>query len=361
MHQTGGMWGKATGTTTRLLPGDRAPELKLDRVFNHEPIFSVRFDRLSVVILWNAGCAGCLPLLSETAEFTNAIDVPCYGVAVYTRDVDRTEKAAHELATSAILALEEQPTQPSVLSRGSVTRNWLEASGQQGVPAGFIVDEKSTVAWIGDPSAIKEVLSDIRAGRWDVQTARKQWAETNTPEYNRILKTVRELTEAMVIRDLASAQAIIDNAEHETPSVVNDRQFILLKLDVLSSLSDREADALAFYSAVADKFGDDEGMQISLAGKIVRGASASKRALQMVIERLGGADGPAPDDPHARIFHLYRWLILAEAQMLAERAAEATALLDRIASFSQAEDLPEHIKADLPRQVERIGNLQVEN
>src|SRR5690606_34474394 len=82
-------------TIDRLLPGDRAPGLKLARVFNREtPVEQVKFDRLSAVILWNAGCVGCLPAVSEVAELGAAHDMPCYGVAVMVRDVDRTAAAA---------------------------------------------------------------------------------------------------------------------------------------------------------------------------------------------------------------------------------------------------------------------------
>jgi len=162
-------------TIDRLLPGDRAPGLKLARIFNREtPVEQVKFDRLSAVILWNAGCVGCLPAVSEVAELGAAHDMPCYGVAVMVRDVDRTAAAAMEGNSKAILALEARPADVTGLSRGWVTRHWLEASGQQGVPAAFLVDGRSVVVWMGDPTEIRDVLPAVLNGRWDVEEARRR-------------------------------------------------------------------------------------------------------------------------------------------------------------------------------------------
>ncbi|KLC53497.1 hypothetical protein, partial [Xanthomonas perforans] len=94
----------------RLLPGDKAPDLRLARTFNSgQSIEQITFDRLTAVILWNAGCAGCLPAIAEVAELAADYAMSVYGVAVMVRDIERTAEVALQGHPQAVMALEERP------------------------------------------------------------------------------------------------------------------------------------------------------------------------------------------------------------------------------------------------------------
>jgi tetratricopeptide (TPR) repeat protein len=45
---------------------------------------------------------------------------------------------------------------------------WMNAAGQRGIPAVFIVDDNGKVAWIGHPSEMDEPLEKIVKGTWDL-------------------------------------------------------------------------------------------------------------------------------------------------------------------------------------------------
>lgn len=127
---------ETVATTTRLLPVDRTPGLRLSRFFNRQhPPGEVEFDRPSPVVLWNAVCVGRLPAVGEIVELAAAQDVPCHRVAAMVRDVERTAAAAAQGCKKALLTLEERPAHPSGLARGWVTRRWLEATRRAfGIP-----------------------------------------------------------------------------------------------------------------------------------------------------------------------------------------------------------------------------------
>lgn len=120
----------------RLLPGDPAPNLKLSCALNRDELPSIVFDRASLVILWNAGCAGCLPVIGELAEATDQYDIPWYGMAVMVRNVEATTEAAKSSPSKVLLAVEARPEDTSGISHGWVTRHWFEARGQQTIVLG---------------------------------------------------------------------------------------------------------------------------------------------------------------------------------------------------------------------------------
>jgi hypothetical protein len=163
-----------------------------------------------------------------------------------SRDVDRTAAEAQKGNAKAILALEARPTEPTTLARGEVTRNWLEASGQEGVPAGFLIGDNGVVLWMGDPAAIAETLPSVLARTWDVQAARRQWQNAASDDTIARLRIVREVTDVLVAGDVEAARKAIAAAEQGTPSLDRDCEFNTLKLRVLATVGTRD-EALAHY------------------------------------------------------------------------------------------------------------------
>ena len=53
---------------------------------------------------------------------------------------------------------------------GKSSQAWMEASGQQGIPTTFIVDQQGKIAWIGHPMmGMEKVLDAVVAGTYDVK------------------------------------------------------------------------------------------------------------------------------------------------------------------------------------------------
>ncbi|PSJ57654.1 hypothetical protein [Pseudaminobacter soli (ex Li et al. 2025)] len=344
--------------TTRLLPGDRAPGLRLSRLFNQrQPLFEVTFNRLSAVVLWNAGCAGCLPAVGEIAELGAVQNVPCYGVAVMVRDIERTAAAAEMGSQKAIMALEERPSAVSGLARGWVTRHWLEASGQPGLPAAFLIDGRGVIAWMGDPAEIRDVLPALANGTWDIEAARERWRAAVSDDEIAQLRIVRDVTDALVGGQVTTARELIAGAERQTPSIISDPQFNVLKLQVLAALPDCEAGAVSHYVVAATRFPEDERFQSSLAAIIVANFHKNTTALRTVIDHLSvfdarSADGA--DSPPDGSMQVWRWLFLAEAQALAGLNEDASVQLKQIATLLHSDDLPERARRRVASEIARI-------
>jgi len=44
---------------------------------------------------------------------------------------------------------------------------WMQAAGQRGIPASFLVDQSGKIAWIGHPGSLDVPLAAVVAGTWD--------------------------------------------------------------------------------------------------------------------------------------------------------------------------------------------------
>jgi len=75
---------------------------------------------------------------------------------------------------------------------GSMSREWMLAAGQQGLPTTFVVDGDGRIAWIGYPTALESVIEEILSGDWD---SAKFYEEA---EQDRLLMLRRQLVEGIV-------------------------------------------------------------------------------------------------------------------------------------------------------------------
>lgn len=75
---------------------------------------------------------------------------------------------------------------------GSMSRDWMMAAGQQGLPTTFVVDGEGRISWIGYPTAVESVIEEMLSGQWD---SAKFYEEA---EQERRMVLRRQLVEAIV-------------------------------------------------------------------------------------------------------------------------------------------------------------------
>jgi hypothetical protein len=59
---------------------------------------------------------------------------------------------------------------------GTLASHWVEAAGQGGIPAAYVVQD-GRVVWIGEPQDLAQPLAEILAGRYDLQAALVEFAQ----------------------------------------------------------------------------------------------------------------------------------------------------------------------------------------
>ena len=176
----------------------------------------------------------------------------------------------------------------------SVSRAYLEASGEAGIPTAFIVGKQGHIEWIGHPMEIDQPLAEVVADRWDRQKYVQQRDEKRAFEeaVQRIYQLLRE-------NEIKPALEKLD--ELLTKAEGSEMQFglQLFKLELLIHL--QPAQAVAVYEQIADKTETADSLNV-LVWKIVQIAEHDSSAISA--ELLGAARKSidravqlAPDSP----------------------------------------------------------------
>ncbi|NRQ17617.1 hypothetical protein BHMPCIPO_04879 [Ensifer sesbaniae] len=340
----------------RLLPGDNAPGLKFGQVFNRADLGPVVFDRPSVLVLWNAGCVGCLPAVGDLAEFAEPLGVPVYGVAVLVRDVAATAAAAARGTDKAVLALEERPDTGSGLSRGAVTREWLEASGRDGVPSTYVIDGAGVLAWIGDPEDAKPVIGAVLDGTWDFAAARAAWREAISDDAWVRKHTLREVMDALTAGRMADAAEAIAEAERASPAIATDEQFACIKLDVLARAGDRELEAAAHYVAAAQLFRGDAAVQTKLAVTALHTMPGNLAVARAARQCLGEVVAAEDWEGRPADMQLAATVLLGNAEVQLGLQDDADATLVKASQLAETLELSERTRKWGRSEIERLSS-----
>ncbi len=159
---------------TKLLPGDKAPTLSVEKWIKGEPVTGFEKGRVYVVEFWATWCGPCIavfPHLSELQKEYKSKGVTVIGVNIWERPLN--EQTFDKV--KAFVEKQGDKMSYTVAFDGmarNMTRTYMEAAGRGGIPSAFIVDKDSRVAWIGHPAEMDEPLKQVVAGTWDSAKAR---------------------------------------------------------------------------------------------------------------------------------------------------------------------------------------------
>ncbi|MFM8283271.1 MAG: redoxin domain-containing protein, partial [Planctomycetaceae bacterium] len=99
---------------------------------------------------------------------------------------------------------------------GSVSRDYMEAAGQNGIPTAFIVGKTGEIEWIGHPMQMDAPLAQIVSGTFD-----REALAIAGREMKKVQMGFREVVQLMQSGKAAEAVALIDGwlAEIKSPEV----------------------------------------------------------------------------------------------------------------------------------------------
>jgi thiol-disulfide isomerase/thioredoxin len=244
--------------------GDKAPAMQVAKWVKGGEVSSFAKDRIYVVEFWATWCGPCresIPHLTELAKkFSNVTFV---GVSVWE---EREPKDTSYFSTVEAFVEEMGAKMDYVVGidgpKGEMAATWMEAAGQNGIPAAFIVNGGGIIVWIGHPMSMDGVLEKVVAGEWDLETA-KTHAKAER-EMNELMDGLyREWQEA--IGDKQKLTAFVERLDKtiaEKPGMAS--QLVALKFDAL--LPDFPEQALATARKyIAGELKDDVDFLITVA------------------------------------------------------------------------------------------------
>lgn len=171
--------------------GDEAPAIAVADWVKGEPVSSFQEDQVYVVEFWATWCGPCrktIPHLSELQE-KYGDEVVFMGISVWENDYSAVPRFVEKMGDKMAYRVATDEVENG---EGRMAKTWMEAAGQNGIPAAFVVNGEGRIAWIGHPIRMDEPLAEIVSGDWDVASAAEERAATRAKEakYEELMKRI---------------------------------------------------------------------------------------------------------------------------------------------------------------------------
>jgi thiol-disulfide isomerase/thioredoxin len=163
-----------------LTIGDKAPKLDIehwvsDRDGDMPHVTEFEKDKVYVVEFWATWCGPCIASMPHLAELQDELaDKGVQIISVSKEDLPTVEKflerkvrGEKDKTYGELTGVYSLTTDPD----SSVSKDYMRAAGQNGIPTAFIVGKTGQIEWIGHPTypkgAMDKVLDQIVGDEWD--------------------------------------------------------------------------------------------------------------------------------------------------------------------------------------------------
>ncbi|MBS1716115.1 MAG: TlpA family protein disulfide reductase [Armatimonadetes bacterium] len=166
-----------------LMVGDTAPQLAVSRWLQGAPVPAFEKGKVYVVDFFATWCVPCkksMPALSalqrqfgESVTFIG-VDVWDYQERVPQMLTDMSDRLSYRVALDTLPDIPKGEGNVPMWARenGQVSKAWLLASGADGIPTAFIVDQQGRICWIGnDVTVLQAQLKQVVGGHFDLSEA----------------------------------------------------------------------------------------------------------------------------------------------------------------------------------------------
>ncbi|HXI85192.1 MAG TPA: redoxin family protein [Verrucomicrobiae bacterium] len=194
-----------------LKVGDPAPKLQTGKWVQGDPVKQLATGTTYIVEFWATWCGPCrssIPHLNEIYNKYKDKGLVVIGQDSWERDESLVAPFIKSMGNKMTyrIALDDKTGS----DKGKMAETWMDAAGQSGIPAAFLVNPNGLIAWIGHPMTLPEkTIEDVLAGKFDISKAAKEYAETKRTESQ--LRPLRmAISQAIYTKDWDTAQAKLD-------------------------------------------------------------------------------------------------------------------------------------------------------
>ncbi len=164
----------------KLGVGDKAPTVKVAKWLKGTPVTTFEKGKVYVVEFWATWCPPCrtsIPHLTDLAKKYKG-KATFVGVSISESDKPGAKLASYMPKVTTFVKQMGGKMDYNVALDGpeaTMSKTWMDAAGQNGIPTAFVVNQQGKVAWIGHPMAeLDEVVGKVIAGKFDTQAAKAE-------------------------------------------------------------------------------------------------------------------------------------------------------------------------------------------
>ncbi len=160
-----------------LTIGDLAPPISVSSWPKGTGTAAFLPGQIYVVEFWATWCAPCLDGMTHLSELQKRFgdDVLILGI---TSEDEKTVESFFASSSGGVKTWREIVTYAIGLDDAQSTfRNYMEKSGDVGIPKAFIVGPEGHIEWIGQPMRLDEPLAQVVDGTWDRNAARELYTQ----------------------------------------------------------------------------------------------------------------------------------------------------------------------------------------
>jgi thiol-disulfide isomerase/thioredoxin len=158
--------------------GDKAPALKPARWIKGEPV-RLGDGKVHVVEFWATWCGPCkvsIPHLTELQKkYKDRVTIT--GVSIWEVRPGGEDTSYLDQVAAFVEEMGERMDYRVAADgpEGTIATEWMQAAGQNGIPAAFVVGGDGTILWIGHPMAdLEKVLDQVLDGTYDLAATKER-------------------------------------------------------------------------------------------------------------------------------------------------------------------------------------------
>ena len=188
--------GVTNASAAELNIGDPAPKLDIEYFFTEpdERAKSTTFEQGQVYLVefWATWCGPCISSMPHIAELKQTHGEKLTIFSISDEPVTRIERFLKQEVPASLLEEDGDEATDDEHDAGltfgkltsvyglatdpdeSVYEDYMDASGDRGIPNCYVVGKTGRIEWIGHPMAVDDVIAKVLDGTWDRETAKTQ-------------------------------------------------------------------------------------------------------------------------------------------------------------------------------------------